>query len=110
MRSFGQRPPSGQPPRRSGLPMALAVGFAISPPVAEKWAAAILLGRHGSSEAQTDLDPPRQAEGDASPESTAGQRVPRLPPAEAAASRLPDLQDVSRTRGRAAPNSGSVAT
>src|SRR5215218_955736 len=74
----------------------------------EKRAAAILLGRHGSSEAQTDQDPPRQAEGDASPEGPTGQRVPRLPPAEAAASRVPDVQDVSRARGRAAPNASSL--
>ena len=35
--------------------------------------------------------------------------LPRVPSAEAAAPRVPDLQDVSRARGRAAPNAGSVA-
>src|SRR5439155_26296160 len=37
---------------------------------------------------------PRQAPGDTSPGGAARERVPRLPPAEAPASRLPELQDV----------------
>src|SRR5712691_7927641 len=51
---------------------------------------------------------PRQAPGDPSPGGAAGERVSGLPPAEAPASRLSELQDVQGPRRRAAHRAGSV--
>src|SRR5207253_4879493 len=50
----------------------------------------------------------RQAPCDASPGGAARERLPGVPAAEAAAPRLPELQDVPRPRRRAADDAGSV--
>src|SRR6266536_731963 len=62
----------------------------------------------GSPEEENVEVTPRQAPGDASPRGAARERVPGLPPAEAAPSRLPELQDVQRPRHRAAHRSRAV--
>ena len=58
---------------------------------------------HGRPEEENVEVPPRQAPRAARHRGAARERVPELRPAEAAAPRLPDLQDVPRARGRAAP-------
>jgi phosphate acyltransferase len=62
----------------------------------------------GSPEEENIEVTPRQAPGDASPRGSARERVPGLPPAEAAASRLSELQDVQGPRRRAADRSRAV--
>src|SRR6266498_3434264 len=62
----------------------------------------------GSPEEENVEVTPRQAPGDASPGGSARERVPGLPPAEAAASCLPELQDVQGPRRRAAVDSCAV--
>ena len=62
----------------------------------------------GSPEEENVEVTPRQAPGDASPGGSARERVPGLPPAEAAASCLPELQDVQGPRRRAAVDSRAV--
>ena len=52
---------------------------------------------------------PRQAPRPARHRGAARERLPDLRPAEAAAPRVPDLQDVQGPRGRAAPHARSVA-
>src|SRR6266511_4914986 len=69
---------------------------------------ATLARADGSPEEENVEVTPRQAPGDASPGGPARERVPGLPPAEAAASRLPELQDVQGPRRRAADDSRAV--
>jgi hypothetical protein len=64
--------------------------------------AAILAAGHGRPEAKDLQVPSRQPAGDAQAEPARARRVPAVPPAEAPASRLPDLRHLSRPRGRAA--------
>src|SRR6266511_504470 len=67
------------------------------------------LARADGSPEEEDVEvTPRQAPGDASPGGPARERVPGLPPAEAAASRLPELQAVQGPRRRAADDSRAV--
>src|SRR6266498_1036004 len=69
---------------------------------------ATLARADGSPEEENVEVTPRQTPGDASPGGPARERVPGLPPAEAAASRLPELQDVQGPRRRAADDSRAV--
>src|SRR5919109_3057897 len=62
---------------------------------------------HGRSEAKDIQVTPRQAARDAQALAPRAGRVPAVPPAEAAAPRLPDLRHVPRPRGRAARDPGS---
>ena len=61
-----------------------------------------LLSRDGRPKEENFQVPPRQAPGDASSRGTAREQVPDLPSAQAAASRVPELQDVQGPRDRAA--------
>ena len=63
----------------------------------------------GSPQEENLEGTPRQAPRAARHRGAARERVPDLPSAEAAAPRLPDVQDVQGPRGRAAPHAASVA-
>ena len=65
---------------------------------------AILRAAHGSPQEENLQGSPRQAPRAARHRGAARERVPDLPSAEAAAPRLPDLQDVQGPRDRAAPH------
>src|SRR5215210_6988289 len=62
----------------------------------------------GSPEEEDVEGTPRQAPGDASPRGAARERVPGLPPAEAAAPHVSELPDVQRPRRRAADRARPV--
>src|SRR5215203_5512023 len=69
---------------------------------------AIVPGRDGSSQEENLQVAPRQAARNAQARGSAPERVPGLPPSEAATPRLSHLQYVPRARGRAAAGSGPV--
>src|SRR5215207_1276802 len=62
----------------------------------------------GSPQEENVESAPRQAPRNPQARCPAGQRVPGLPSAQAAASDVPDLQDVPRTRSRATAYAGPL--
>ena len=69
---------------------------------------AIVARCDGSPQEENVESAPRQAPRNPQARSPAGQRVPGLPSAQAAASDVPDLQDLPRTRSRATACAGPV--
>ncbi len=84
------------------------ISSCLAPDLAERDVWLYSSAGHGSPEAKTVEVAPRQAACAASSPGAARERVPGLPPAEAAAPRLPELQDVPRARSRAAENPGAL--
>src|SRR5438067_4681878 len=63
---------------------------------------------HGRPQEEDVEGPPRQAPRAALDRGSACERLPQLRVADTAASHVPDVQDLSRARHRAAPHAGAV--
>src|SRR3954470_19601554 len=98
-------PPSVEGEKRSGCDLE---DLHKASPRARKGMLATLPPRYGSPQEENVEGAPRQASRAARDSGSAPERVPDLPPAEAAASCLPELQDVQGPRHRAAHDAGAV--
>src|ERR671923_2773160 len=79
-----------------------------SSPEGSRRTIAIVASRDGSPQEKDVQGAARQASRDAQARGPETERVPGLSPPEAAAPDVPDVQDVSRARSRAAAHPGSV--
>src|SRR5438876_9759068 len=108
-RTWPNRGAGGLAERSSSSELSRAdISSCLAPDLAERDVWLYSSAGHGSPEAKTVEVAPRQAACAASSPGAARERVPGLPPAEAAAPRLPELQDVPRARSRAAENPGAL--